>query len=106
MSMTIENIGNIKVVKPLFSEEHLKEIERLFLGPSRPIGLDIINEDVAEILNTFNYAYFEGDASICHIYYGMKDPVVLAVEALCQKLNVFYEIYENGDEITLNLRPM
>ncbi len=104
--MTTENIEIKELPKTYICIEHIEQLERMFLPANFENEFDIEDEDVCEILTTFNFAYHEGDWAICHIDYGINDPSVHAVRALCQKLNIFYDIKENEGEITLYLpRP-
>ncbi|MEK5400169.1 hypothetical protein [Paenibacillus sp. FSL K6-2859] len=103
MSMTIENIEIKELPKTYISKEHIKQLERMFLSADFKFGFDIVDEDVADILTTFVSAYHEGDWSICHIDYGIDDPSVHAVRALCQKLNIYYDIKENESESEITL---
>lgn len=104
--MTIENIEIKDLPRTYINKEHIEQLERMLLPADFKVGYDVVDEDVGDILDTFNHAYYEGDSAICHIDYGINDPYVHTVRALCQKLNIYYDIKENEKEITLYLpRP-
>lgn len=90
--------------KAQFNEEHMRMLETDILGTKFHSG-DIVGEDEAEILNTFNWAYHEGEAMICHNHYEDKDNFVAVIRTICEKFNVYYRIFEDEGGIYLELIP-
>ncbi|OXS55022.1 hypothetical protein B1A99_24900 [Cohnella sp. CIP 111063] len=83
-----------------FIPEYLQELEDLFaLNEAQQIGIEPVQEHVANILNTFMWAYYEGYSAICFFGFELEDFYLDAVEKICRYFNVYYLImlHNNGD---------
>lgn len=96
-------------VKHRFELEDLRTLELFFLGPKsqeQPCGaFGVMNEDVADILDTFRWASSEGDCEICYIGYPEQDKLIAVFREICERLNVEYAILQHKDHIYLDLMP-
>lgn len=100
----IKSSNEVKKVK--FNQEHMTRLEKKFLlSEDQKNGFDVLDEDTADILSTFNWAWHEGDATICHKEYENKDEIINTFRTLCEELNVFFEIVEHSNEYLLDLLP-
>lgn len=91
--------------KVMFDSTHMKQLERELLTPEQIRGYDVADEDTADILNTFNWAFHEGDATICTTDYPEKEKLFLIVKTLCENLQVEHRLFEKHGEILLELIP-
>lgn len=91
--------------RKVFELGDMRKLELMFLGPEVDPHNTICHEDAADLLSTFNFAYFEGDAPICYEGYPEQDKLSAIVSQLCDSLNVIYSIYPKNGELLLDLHP-
>jgi hypothetical protein len=73
-----------------FNESHMKELETI-------IRSDVTSETVADILNIFDYAMYEGCSTICNKDYSKASALINFVADYCTTRNIEHDILcENG----------
>lgn len=89
-----------------FDLKHMKKLEDQFkLTDEQKNGLDVMKEDVADLLNTFNWAMYEGDAMICSNDFHEKEDWINRFKTICEDLQVYYNIIYKDDGVYLDLLP-
>ncbi|MEK5357814.1 hypothetical protein [Paenibacillus sp. FSL L8-0709] len=108
MEAMIENNVIRKEVnnKTIFSKEHFKLLEKFYgLTTEQTNGLDVVTEDISDVLETFDFAWQDGETGICYKEYDKCEMLVRRIREHCEELNVYYEIRESEDEFILDLLP-
>lgn len=73
----------------------------IWLNSEQSIGLDGVDEDIADVLNTSMWAYYEGDAAICYKGYEKEKELVEFFRKYCEDNKFNYEIIESHNEVKL-----